>query len=215
MNEKLGKILSEVYEILLRTLVFLMVSYGVTNIMTADALTGLLWVRMHNIVWGLLLADVGLLIAIPFFSPMVLVDIYISILKYERGFQEWDKSQRTEKTIKENGIPPDDIIRSAERVLGKLLESDVDVVVSSAMKSAYDGLQTAVAMLDDPITTIDFSTPKLDEDEAIELPFDFELHEAKTLPDDSPKTEVIYETGEIDGRVQTVPVLDAETVEEK
>jgi len=152
MHEKMGNVIIEVYEILLRFAVFLVASLGVTSIMAADGLTGLLWVRMYNIVWGLLLADIGLLATIPFFSPRVLVRCIVRIMIFLEEYEP-DEEDKIEKSVANGVIPPDDIIRSAERILGKLLKSDVDVVVSTAVKTAYDGLQTAVAMLDDPETT--------------------------------------------------------------
>lgn len=80
MKEIIGNVLNEVYEILLRTLVFLIVSYGVTLLMTLDVLTGLLWVTLNHWVYGLILADVGLLIVIPFFSPATIINV-VSIAK--------------------------------------------------------------------------------------------------------------------------------------
>lgn len=216
MNEKIGEYLNQVYEILLRTLAFLVMSLGVTYLMTYDPLTGLIWVTVNHIVYGSILADITLLIAIPFFSPATVGEALVNIhLWYFKARIEWEGNPE-EKTVKDNALPPDDVIRSAERVIGKLIDSDFEPLLSTAVKSAYDGLQTAVAMLDDPETLEAYQGKPLgeptDDSEFDEGPWDVPNVEdlKKHVTSETP-----YEDIMLDGRMQRAPVLEVETVEEK
>jgi hypothetical protein len=144
MKQIMINIITQFYEVLLRLVLFLVASLGVTQLMTMDSLTGYLWVSANHVVYGILLADIGLLLTIPIFSFEAFRNVLYNIIGYFtcladmrplKGLDSYTFPSRLSYLL--------DYVKAMRFVN---LNKDLDVPIEEAVK----GLEIAVKLIEEP-----------------------------------------------------------------